>query len=110
MIRCRPLRSAILGKTANNRVGIMSRLQQASDRLKAALERLETVAESAIEAKSQNANADTAEVEALRGQLSALREDYDRLSRTTETVSTRLDGAVDQLKLVLDDDPVKKQA
>ena len=88
----------------------MSRLQQASDRLKAALERLETVAESAIEAKSQNANAQTAEVDDLRGQLSALREDYDRLSRTTETVSSRLDGAVDQLKLVLDEEPVKKQA
>ena len=88
----------------------MSRLQQASDRLKAALERLETVAESAIEAKSQNANADTAEVENLRGQLSALREDYDRLSRTTETVSNRLDGAVHQLKLVLDEEPAKKQA
>jgi molecular chaperone GrpE (heat shock protein) len=88
----------------------MSRLQQASDRLKAALERLETVAESAIDAKSQNANADTAEVENLRGQLSALREDYDRLCRTTETVSNRLDGAVDQLKLVLDEEPAKKQA
>lgn len=88
----------------------MSRLQQASDRLKAALERLETVAESAIDAKSQNANADAAEVEDLRGQLSALREDYDRLSRTTETVSSRLDGAVDQLRLVLDEEPAKKQA
>jgi len=51
----------------------MSRLQQASDRLKAALERLETVAESAIEAKSQTTDADTAEVETLRGQLSAAR-------------------------------------
>ncbi len=88
----------------------MSRLQQASDRLKAALERLETVAESAIETKSRNANADTAEVEHLRGQLSALREDYDRLSRTTQTVSSRLDGAVDQLKLVLDEEPATKQA
>jgi len=88
----------------------MSRLQQASDRLKAALERLETVAESVIDVKSQNENADTAEVENLRGQLSALREDYDRLSRTTETVSTRLDGAVNQLKLVLDEEPAKKQA
>tara|TARA_B100000749_G_C18148970_1_gene350953 strand:+ start:327 stop:593 length:267 start_codon:yes stop_codon:yes gene_type:complete len=88
----------------------MSRLQQASDRLKAALERLETVAESAIDAKSQDANADTAEVEALHGQLSALREDYDRLCQTTETVSNRLDGAVDQLKLVLDEEPAKKQA
>ncbi|CAM3340707.1 MAG: hypothetical protein AXW12_06940 [Thalassospira sp. Nap_22] len=88
----------------------MSRLQQASDRLKAALERLETAAESAIEAKSQATDADTAEVENLRGQLSALREDYDRLCRTTETVSNRLDGAVDQLKLVLDEEPAKKQA
>jgi len=88
----------------------MSRLQQASDRLKAALERLETAAESAIEAKSQTTDADTAEVETLRGQLSELREDYDRLCRTTETVSNRLDGAVDQLKLVLDEEPAKKQA
>jgi molecular chaperone GrpE (heat shock protein) len=91
----------------------MSRLQQASDRLKAALERLETVAESAIakqDQNDQNDGADAKEVEALREQLAAMRDDYDRLTRTTETVSARLDGAVDQLKLVLEDEPVKKQA
>lgn len=88
----------------------MSRLHQASERLKAALERLEMVAESAIEQQSQTNASDAEEVESLRGQLAAMRADYDRLTQTTETVSRRLDGAVDQLKLVLEDEPVKKQA
>lgn len=88
----------------------MSRLQQASDRLKSALDRLELAAESAISQKNQSAVSDTQEVEALRAQLSAMRADYDRLTEATETVSARLDGAVDQLKFVLADDPVKKQA
>ena len=88
----------------------MSRLQQASERLKAALDRLETVAESAIEHKSQSNVSDMAEVDALRGQLSAIRADYDRLTKTTETVSARLDGAVDQLKFVLAEEPAKEQA
>jgi len=88
----------------------MSRLQQASDRLKAALDRLETAAESAFERKSQSDVSDTQEVEDLRAQLSAMRADYDRLTQTTETVSARLDGAVDQLKFVLAEEPAKEQA
>ncbi|MDG4719174.1 hypothetical protein P7680_09185 [Thalassospira sp. FZY0004] len=88
----------------------MSRLQQASDRLNAALERLEMVAESTIADKSQQADSDNQEVEELRAQLAAMRADYDRLTEATETVSARLDGAVDQLKFVLSEDPVKKQA
>jgi chromosome segregation ATPase len=88
----------------------MSRLQQASDRLKAALERLEMVAESTIADKNQQVVSDPREVEDLRAQLAAMRADYDRLTEATETVSARLDGAVDQLKFVLSEDPVKKQA
>jgi len=88
----------------------MSRLQQASDRLKAALDRLETAAESAFERKSQSDVSDMQEVEDLRAQLSAMRADYDRLTQTTETVSARLDGAVDQLKFVLAEEPAKEQA
>jgi chromosome segregation ATPase len=88
----------------------MSRLQQASDRLKAALERLEMVVETTMAEKSQQVVSDTREVEDLRAQLAAMRADYDRLTEATETVSARLDGAVDQLKFVLSDDPVKKQA
>ena len=88
----------------------MSRLHQASERLKVALERLEMVAEPALEQQRQTNASDAAEVETLPGQLAAMRADYDRLIQTTETVSRRLDGAVDQLKLVLEDEPVKKQA
>lgn len=88
----------------------MSRLQQASDRLKAALDRLETVAESALEARNQKDASAAREVEDLREQLTALRADYDRLAQTTETVSVRLDGAVDQLKVVLEEEPAREQA
>ncbi|MBX2833061.1 MAG: hypothetical protein KTR23_18210 [Rhodospirillales bacterium] len=88
----------------------MSRLQQASDRLKAALDRLETAAESAFVRKSQSDLSDSQEVEELRAQLSSMRADYDRLTQTTETVSARLDGAVDQLKFVLAEEPAKEQA
>lgn len=68
------------------------------------------VAESTIADKSQQADSDNQEVEELRAQLAAMRADYDRLTEATETVSARLDGAVDQLKFVLSEDPVKKQA
>ncbi|NIZ03631.1 DUF4164 family protein [Thalassospira lucentensis] len=88
----------------------MSRLQQASDRLKTALDSLENAVESAVVKDADKQSSDVQEVEALRSQLSALRADYDKLTQTTETVSARLDGAVDQLKLVLAEDPVKEQA
>ena len=68
------------------------------------------VAESTIAQKNRSVDSDTQEVEDLRAQLAAMRADYDRLTEATETVSARLDGAVDQLKFVLSDDPVKKQA
>ncbi|WP_412776624.1 DUF4164 family protein [Thalassospira lucentensis] len=88
----------------------MSRLQQASDRLKSALDSLDAAVESVLDQDAKDQSSDVQEVEALRSQLSALRADYDKLTHTTETVSARLDGAVDQLKLVLSEEPVKEQA
>ncbi|MCC9625851.1 hypothetical protein LPB41_29600 [Thalassospira sp. MA62] len=88
----------------------MSRLQQASDRLKAALDRLETAAESAIERQGSDDGADQQQLESLQAELTALKADYSRLTETTETVSARLDGAVDQLKIALHEDMIKERA
>ncbi|MFH1803841.1 MAG: hypothetical protein ABID63_03005 [Pseudomonadota bacterium] len=88
----------------------MSRLSDASERLKSAVDALERVAESHLANHSQDDPAALAETEALRSELDALRADYDALSRTTETVSRGLDGAVGQLRLVLDDSHKQKQA
>ncbi|MDP2697139.1 hypothetical protein [Thalassospira sp.] len=88
----------------------MSRLSDASERLKSAVDALERVAESHLAHHSQDDPAALAETEALRSELVALRADYDALSRTTETVSRGLDGAVGQLRLVLDDSHKQKQA
>tara|TARA_R110000868_G_scaffold58122_2_gene179354 strand:- start:2201 stop:2467 length:267 start_codon:yes stop_codon:yes gene_type:complete len=88
----------------------MSRLLEASERLKAAINSLEAVVESRLVQESGNQSAASDEVDALRGQLAALRQDYDKLASTTQTVSARLDGAVGQLRLVLEDDREQKQA
>lgn len=91
----------------------MSRLLEASNRLKAAIDSLDAAVESHMvrDIGNQSDAADAVdEAETLKSQLAALREDYDKLATATQTVSDRLDGAVGQLRLVLDDDREQRQA
>lgn len=88
----------------------MSRLLEASNRLKAAIDSLDAAVESRMAKDTGNQSDADGEVETLKSQLAALRQDYDKLATATQTVSARLDGAVGQLRLVLDDDREQRQA
>ncbi|WP_339779203.1 hypothetical protein [uncultured Thalassospira sp.] len=95
----------------------MSRLQNAGERLEIALATLEQAVESrlaraAAEARSGQSESAAARArsEEMRVQIDALKHDYDVLVQATETVSQRLDGAVGQLRLVLNDETEQKQA
>ena len=74
----------------------MPGVEQAAERLSAAVARLEQ----AIEARQQSSNG---EAEALRAALSESQVQTAALKEATETVSGRLDAAIERLKGVLED-------
>jgi len=73
----------------------MSRLNVARERLDKAVGRLEKALEGLGES-------DGADASALKGELSAVRQDYAKLSKAADQVEARLDKAIGQLKLVLE--------
>lgn len=73
----------------------MSRLNAARERLDKAVGRLEK----ALEVLDGSDGGDSA---ALKGELSAVRRDYAKLSKAADQVEERLDKAIGQLKLVLE--------
>lgn len=73
----------------------MSRLNTARERLDKAVGRLE----SALEGLDSTDNDDAA---ALKGELSAVRRDYAKLTKAADQMDARLDKAIGQLKLVLE--------
>ncbi len=72
----------------------MGQLEDAQRRLEVALDRLESVAEQAIEA------GDTSRFEA---ELAAVRERSQALEWQSQEVSRRLDGAIGRLRTILSD-------
>ncbi len=75
----------------------MSRLQTARDKLEKAVTRLEAALE-----QLDTADGEGGDVAALKGELSAVRRDYAKLSKAADAVDDRLDKAIGQLKLVLE--------
>ncbi|MDF1792767.1 MAG: hypothetical protein P1U88_12695 [Thalassobaculaceae bacterium] len=73
----------------------MSRLNTARERLDKAVARLEK-ALTGLDAS------DGVDASALKGELSAVRRDYAKLSKAADQVEQRLDKAIGQLKLVLE--------
>lgn len=80
----------------------MSKLNEANDRLDAAMASLEQ----AVEARRNNAvpsETATGETEALQAELDKLRTDFTALRDTSGTVSSRLDHAIGRLRNMLDE-------
>lgn len=73
----------------------MPRLEQAAERLNAAIERLER----ALDARASQGDG---EAEALRSALAESQEQAVGLKEATASVSARLDAAIDRLKGVLE--------
>ena len=73
----------------------LSRVETASTRLSAAIDRLEKVLAAAPDASV------VAERDSLRDELSALRAKHDALVEITETVSAGLDTSIGRIKAVL---------
>jgi predicted nucleic acid-binding Zn-ribbon protein len=73
----------------------MSRLNTARERLDKAVSRLEKALEGLD-------GSDGTDASALKGELSAVRRDYVKLSKAADQVEQRLDKAIGQLKLVLE--------
>lgn len=71
----------------------LQRTEEAVKRLEAALDRLEAAAATRI------ATGDLL----LAGQLRDAHDDYAHLADTTRVVATRLDGAIDRLRLLLEE-------
>lgn len=78
----------------------MSQLDQASTRLDAALEKLESAVRTR-RAKDGAARGETASGAQFEQELAHLREDFATLKSTSSTVSRRLDDAIGRLKAVL---------
>ena len=74
----------------------MTRVSAAKRRLQQALARLEAAAETGSSARSED------ETAALRTRLRDMRADHDRFMCIADTLETRLDTAIGQLKLVLE--------
>ena len=73
----------------------MSRLNAARERLDKAVARLEKALEGLDDS-------DSGDGVAAKGELSAVRRDYAKLSKAADQVEQRLDKAIGQLKLVLE--------
>jgi hypothetical protein len=73
----------------------MSRLTDAVARLDKAVSRLEA-------AVSKRDGIDRREREALKAALADARAEYSRLAQAADSVSSRLDGAIGRLKLVME--------
>lgn len=72
----------------------MSRLDDAKARLEAAMTRLEAAAEARLR--------DCADRDALKRDLDAAQGENERLRRTNEDISGRLDAAIDRVKAILE--------
>ncbi|WP_282606695.1 DUF4164 family protein [Pelagibius sp. Alg239-R121] len=78
----------------------MTRLNQATERLKSALDRLDAAVEGRVQARSNGEGAsDDSE---LRAALSAAREENENLQSLAGEVSSRLDSTIARLKSVME--------
>ena len=80
----------------------MSKLNQANDRLDAAMARLEKAVE-ARRADAPGASDAPQQNEELQGELDKLRADFATLRDTSGTVSSRLDAAIGRLRNMIDE-------
>lgn len=78
----------------------MSKLNDANERLDAALARLEAAVTTRREKESQAAGA-AEDNQRLQGELTQLRADFVTLKETSGTVSSRLDDAIGRLRHML---------
>lgn len=72
----------------------MSRIEDAAERLGAAIERLDLAARHAMENSARSAE--------LAAELDKAKRDYAELSRVTDEVSDKLDKTIGRLKFVLE--------
>ncbi len=78
----------------------MTRLNEATERLKSALDRLDQAVETRAQARSNGASASGDEE--LRAALAAAREENENLQNLAGEVSSRLDSTIARLKSVME--------
>jgi len=76
------------------------RIEQALDRLGAAVERLEHAGRTHVQ--GQGSAEESARIERLNAELAAMRQDYESLQLTSQKATGRIDAAIGRLKAVLE--------
>ena len=77
----------------------MSKLNEANDRLDAAM----TLLEASVEARHDNVAASAGQGGQVQAELDKLKTDFAALRDTSGTVSSRLDAAIGRLRNILDE-------
>ena len=77
----------------------MSKLNEANDRLDAAM----TLLEASVEARNDNVAASAGQGGQVQAELDKLKTDFAALRDTSGTVSSRLDAAIGRLRNILDE-------